>query len=127
VRDNHRADFTMPLKQSHNSNFASGLISSSSRRSKLRNPPSQRRLVHVARFAADESLVNFNMAAQLTARLIILQPKSDSLQHEPSGLLRYLDRAVNFPRANAILTVSEHPHSAQPLVQADRRILKNGS
>jgi hypothetical protein len=34
---------------------------------------------------------------------------------------------MKFPRANAILATSQHPESREPLLQRDRRILKDGS
>ena len=82
--------------------------------------------VHVARFAADESLINFDVAGEL-ARVLILKREADTLKHEPRGLLSDLEAAMNLPRANAVLGVREEPHSAEPLVEADRRVLKDRS
>src|SRR6266542_5022649 len=66
--------------------------------------------VHESRFAADERLVYFNLAPNLAACLLVLHRKANALQHEPRGLLCDADAAVNFPRADAVLAVGDHPH-----------------
>ena len=126
-RDNHRANLSVTFEQAHHGNLACGLVSASSRRRKLSNTASKRHLVHVSRLTTDEGFVNFNMSAQLAACLIILQRKSESLEHEPCRLLRDADSSVNLPRANAVLAVSQHPHRTQPLVETDSGVLKNRS
>src|SRR6266404_2948580 len=82
--------------------------------------------VHVSGFAADESLINFDVAGEL-ARVLILKRESDTLEHEPRGLLSNLEAAMNLPRANAVLGIGEQPHCAEPLVEANRRVLKDRS
>src|SRR5208283_3259983 len=64
-------------------------------------------LVHVARLATDEGLIDFHFAAQLAALTLHREP--DAVKHEPCGFLSYTDGAMNLPRTNAILTVSDHP------------------
>jgi hypothetical protein len=49
------------------------------------------------------------------------------MEHEPCSFLSYTNRAVNLPRANPVFGVGDHPYSSQPLIQAQRRILKDGS
>src|SRR5580698_5292898 len=46
------------------------------------------RLVHVPRLAPDECFVNLNCAAELAARILVLHPQANPMQHEPSSLLR---------------------------------------
>ena len=53
------------------------------------------------------------------------QGHADAMQHEPRGLLRHADCAVNFVGTNAVFAVGNHPHSGEPLVQADRDILED--
>ena len=49
---------------------------------------------------------------------------SDSVQHEPCGLLANLQGAVNFPATNTVLSVGKHPRRGEPLIKADRRFLE---
>lgn len=48
------------------------------------------------------------------------------MQHEPRSLLCDTKRTMNFPRTDTVLAVSNHPHYGKPLVQPERRILKDG-
>ena len=82
-------------------------------------------LVHAARLATDESLIDFYLASQFAAPALHCQP--DAMQHEPSGFLSYADGAVNLPRANPVLAIGNHPDSRKPLVQSERRVLKDSS
>jgi len=82
-------------------------------------------LVHIANLAADEGFVDFDFTIQLAAATVILHCEPDALKHEPSGLLANADSAVNLIGRNSILAVGELPHGEQPLVQADRRVLKD--
>src|SRR5437588_5631330 len=73
-------------------------------------------LVHVARFAADESLIGFHfatIAAQFQKRAV-LHGLADSMQHEPSRFLGNADTTVNLVRANPVFAVAQQPHGAQP-------------
>jgi hypothetical protein len=83
-------------------------------------------LMHVAGFAADHALIHFYFAAQLAAAFI-LHGKTDAVEHEPCGFLSYADGAVEFPRANPVLVVDDHPGSGKPLVQSERRILEDSA
>ncbi len=74
--------------------------------------------MHVAGKTADESLVNFDLAAQLSA-VAILQSKSDAVSHEPSGFLSDAKPACDFVAADAVLVVGNHPHCGKPLIKAD--------
>src|SRR6266446_2319685 len=47
------------------------------------------------------------------------------MQHEPRGFLCHSDCAMNFPRANPVLTVHQHPQRREPFVESDRRVLKD--
>src|SRR5579864_4870173 len=86
------------------------------------NPARLNILVHVARFSTNESFVNFDFA-RIAAKFhhgTLLQGKTDSVIHEPSGFLRDLQSAGYFPRANAVAAINNHPHCSEPLVQAKR-------
>ena len=45
--------------------------------------------------------------------------------HKPCRLLRDLQGAADLPRANAVLAIGDKPHSREPLIQAERRVLKD--
>jgi hypothetical protein len=49
-----------------------------------------------------------------------------AMQDKPSRLLGNSKIAVNLVGANAILAASQHPEGQEPLLQRDRRILKDG-
>jgi hypothetical protein len=79
-------------------------------------------LVHVARLAADEGLIDFHLAAQLAA--VTLHREADAMEHEPCGLLSDANRPVKLPRANPILIVYDQPDRRKPFVQSERRVLE---
>ncbi len=49
------------------------------------------------------------------------------MQHEPCSLLSYAQVPGNLVTGNPILAVRNQPERRKPLVQANRRILKNGA
>ena len=51
----------------------------------------------------------------------------DSVQHEPSGLLRDAQTAMNLVARNPVLAVRKHPHRTEPLIKTNRRIFKDRS
>src|SRR6185312_5291295 len=63
----------------------------------------------------------------LSARHVILKGQPDSVQHEPSRLLRDAEITVEFPGRNSVLAVHDHPGSRKPLLQRDRGVFKDGS
>lgn len=82
--------------------------------------------VHVPSLATDEGFVHFDFSADFAERLI-LQGEPDAMKHEPCRLLSDTESAGHFVGANPVLAVGQHPSCGQPLVQADRRILEDGS
>ena len=79
--------------------------------------------VHIASFAADESLIYFDFAtgtAQLDERAG-LHRKANPVQHEPCGLLSDAKSAGHFVGTNSVLTVGNHPNRNKPLVQRQRQ------
>lgn len=83
-------------------------------------------LMHVARFTADEGLIDFHFACQL-ATVLALLGESDSVQHEPRSFLSDTQRPCNFATADAVLAIQDKPHCRKPLIETQRRVLKNGS
>lgn len=84
-------------------------------------------LVHIARLAADESLVHFDFATgttQLDERAG-LHRKANPVQHEPCGLLGDAKSAGHFVGTDSVFAIGNHPNSDKPLVQRQRRILKD--
>lgn len=82
--------------------------------------------VHVPGKSANESLIHLDFAAELTTGTV-LHGKPDTMQHEPCGFLGDANGPVNLPRTDSVLTVRNHPHRSEPLVETNRRILKDGS
>src|ERR1039458_378365 len=52
---------------------------------------------------------------------------ADAVIHEPRRFLRDADGAMDFVGTHAVLAVHYLPHRHEPLVQAERRILKDGA
>jgi hypothetical protein len=50
---------------------------------------------------------------------------ADTVKHEPSGFLSDIDSAGKLPRTNAVLAISQEPHSRKPLVQTERGVFKD--
>jgi hypothetical protein len=84
------------------------------------------RSVHVTRLTADESFVRFDLARHLLAGLLLMR-QPNPVEHEPCGLLADSQAAMNLPRRDTVLGVGNEPHCRQPLIQADGRILEDGS
>ena len=82
--------------------------------------------VHIARLAADESFVGFDMAGELVSGGHA-ESAANAVIHEPCGLLSHADGPGDLVAADAVLAVHYLPHGEQPFVQAERRILKDGS
>src|SRR5205807_1424233 len=110
------ANFSAALHDSHNSSLIFAACSS--------DAPLAFTYVHVSRLAADEGFVYFNFAAKFRAEEIVLQGKTDAVQHEPCRLLGDFHVARNLVTADAILAVGEHPRSSERLVQSERAIFK---
>jgi hypothetical protein len=85
--------------------------------------------VHVASFAADESLVYFDGCSTATelGEASSLQSEAQPMEHKPCGLLSDAKSAAYFIARHSVAAVYEHPQGGEPLVQSDRRILKNGA
>ena len=91
-------------------------------------------LVHVLRFAADESLIYFDSAATFAAisnlgldnESAIRECLAKPMQHEPSRLLGYTQVAAKFIRTDTVLAVRQKPQSGEPLLQRNRGILEDG-
>lgn len=82
--------------------------------------------VHVARLAADVGLIYLDFAVHL-AEAFSLHGKTDTVKHEPRGLLSDAKRARQLVRRNAVLAVRKHPDRRKPLVQTKRRVLEDRS
>ena len=81
-------------------------------------------LVHVAGLTADVGLIDLNLTGELeeAARL---HGETDSMEHEPRGLLSNPERATEFVRADAVLRVGCEPDSGKPFIEAERGILED--
>src|SRR5581483_11615746 len=86
--------------------------------------------MHVACFAADIGFIYFDaftIATEFGTEELILQSKTNAMQHEPCALLSNAKVACNFVAADSVLAVSQHPSCGQPLIQTNRRIFVDGS
>jgi hypothetical protein len=83
--------------------------------------------MHVPGFAADVSFISLNMAGGFSGKRFIVQREANPMQHEPGGFLGHAKAASDLIRGHAILGIHNHPNSAEPLIQLDRTILKDGS
>src|SRR5207249_2260460 len=81
-------------------------------------------LVHVARFATDVRLVNFDVSGHHFEGSRS-HSESDAVKHEPRRLLSDAESASEFVRTDPVLRVGRKPDSGEPLVQAERRVLKD--
>src|SRR5207247_1775629 len=82
--------------------------------------------VHIARLAADEGFICFDRPGHLVDRAGMLRV-ANAVQHEPRSTLGYFDVTGYLVGTNAVLAVRKQPHSTQPLVQFDRRILEDSA
>ncbi len=118
IRNYRCTDLAATLQDSHDGSFVLG--------SGFGDADPALVLVHEASSTADEGLVYFDFATHHSERFI-LQGEPNAMEHEPSGLLSDIKSAAHFIRANPVLAVGEHPSRREPLVEADGRILKDGS
>ncbi len=82
--------------------------------------------VHVPSRAANERFVRFDGPRHFINAAVV-HGVADTLKHEPSGFLGQVKCACDFIARNAVLAVAQHPHSSEPLVESNGRILKYGS
>lgn len=82
----------------------------------------------VLRLAADVGFIDFDRSAITSAHLrkrTALHRFANAMEHEPCGLLSHSNSAMKFIARDAVLATANHPDSGHPLIEADRRILKN--
>jgi hypothetical protein len=80
-------------------------------------------LVHVPRFAADESLIDFNLSSQLV-KPRVLHCQTNAVEHKPSRFLSDIQPAMQFIGTDAVLATDKEPRGTKPLLQRNRRVLK---
>jgi hypothetical protein len=116
VRHNRCDDLAVTLKDAHHSNLVF--------RSRTSDATGSLRNVHVAGLATYEGFIGFNLTRQLGRCL--MQGGTDTVKHEPSGLLSDAESASDLAGANAVLAVAENPVSAHPLIQSERGVFEDG-
>jgi hypothetical protein len=82
--------------------------------------------VHIAGLRADERFIDFDFASE-HVKTPVLHSKADAVQHEPSGLLGDAKAAMQFVGTDTVFCPNDEPRSGEPLLKADRGILKDGS
>lgn len=113
------------VKHSHNYGLAGAANGSSSDSRANRSLAA----VHVLYPSADKGFVYFYraaFAAHLAERLI-LHGLTDAVKHEPCRLLGNADGAVQFVAADAVPAIADHPYCRHPLIQTNRRVLKDSA
>src|SRR5665213_730210 len=86
--------------------------------------------VHIPGLAADEGFIRLDFlarAADLSASGLVLHGEPNPMKHKPRGLLGDSQITGDLATANSVLTTGEKPDNRKPLIQAKRRILKDGS
>jgi hypothetical protein len=120
VRNNHRSNFAVPFKQSHNRHLA--LEASRALESARFNAA-----MHVASLAADKCFIDFDVAGHLFHKRSGVHGESNAVIHEPRGFLRHAKRPRNLITTDSVFTIDDQPNGGQPLIQTKRRIFKDGS
>jgi hypothetical protein len=82
--------------------------------------------VHEAGEATYKSFVGFYLTLYLLKRAS-LHCLANPMIQEPSALLSNTQGARGFVRADSVLAIDDLPDSGKPLVEAERRILEDGS
>ena len=118
VCDDRRAHFSAALKDSHDGDLVFGASPG--------DAPLALADMHVASLAANESFVSFDFARQLSNRLV-MHSLTDAMHHEPSRLLGNSEGTSDLTRANSVLAVAEQPEATHPLIQTQRRVLKDSA
>src|SRR5947208_1151373 len=98
VRDDLRSDLAAALQDTDHDCLAARAAPVNLLRSLIR--------VHVPSLAADESFIDFDLAAQLPERAG-LHREPDTVQEEPCRLLSDAQRPVSFPRTDSVLRVRD--------------------
>jgi hypothetical protein len=83
-------------------------------------------LVHVSGEAADKRFVCLKLTSHFL-ECSCPHRKSDAMEHKPCGFLRDTQVACYLVAAHAILAIHNQPSRREPFVEADRRILEDGS
>src|ERR1039458_10854120 len=80
--------------------------------------------------ASDERFIDFDRTAVRSAELadvpveISLHRVADAMHHEPCGLLSDAKRTGDLARRDSVLGVGKQPDGRKPLLQTERRVLK---
>jgi hypothetical protein len=83
-------------------------------------------LVHVARLAADEGFIGFDLAGEFLERSTV-EGEPNPVHHMPGILLTDTDPARNFPAADSVFAIQNEPHCGKPLVQTERGVFHDRS
>jgi hypothetical protein len=82
--------------------------------------------MHILSETADVAFVGFDLARHFDEGSG-LHRQSDSVIHEPSGLLSYAERPMHFVAADSVIAVGDHPDCREPFPKVDWAILENRS
>ena len=86
--------------------------------------------MHVARFTADERLIDFDFSAVAAEQPLEgagMEGVADAVAHEPGGFLGDAEFAVDFVATDTVFAVDNHPGSGEPLIEAEGGVLEDGA
>jgi len=83
-------------------------------------------LMHIFGKTTDERFIGLYFTVHLQHRARFHRDPNPMI-HEPSRFLGNAEIAGHLVRANAVLTIGNHPNSGEPLVQAERTVLEDCS
>src|SRR5712671_4339743 len=81
--------------------------------------------VLVALSAADEGLVNFDLAAEWPIERFGLSGFAEPMRHEPRGFLRHADITGELSAGNPFLVTGDEPDRDEPLAERQLRVLED--
>src|ERR1700722_2202141 len=114
VGNDHRSDFAVTLAETHDCRLREALLSHLLALAAM----------HVFGFAADVGFIAFDFAFQ-RLHATRLHDVADTMKQKPSGLLSNTEIPRNLTGGNAVLRVSDQPHSREPGFEGKTGGLKN--
>ena len=86
--------------------------------------------MHLGRSSADIGFVAFYRTTRTATEFtlgFVLHGFTNPMQHEPCGVLPDAQSFTQFVAADSVFAVCQHPQSNHPLIEAERRVLKDRS
>lgn len=120
ARNNPSADLTLALHDPHNDRLTEGWAASALFGLALGVAPRQRRTLR-----PKKRFVGLDRTRERFIRRMIAHGFANTVKHKPRRLLRNLQCASQFIRRYSVTIARNQPDRGKPLVQTDRRVLKD--